>query len=225
MKKIIITAGLAILLIAAVITAVILTNNVNSPSEEASTSAGIETESKTAYTQKPSTDINVDSWLKISEIRSCNGRLAVVAENISDIDVEYALLTVKNENEIYTFNASALLRNTKVLLTCNEDVNYNPDAVYTLWKTENVLYFTTPPSMHDNALEMSVQNGSISVKNISGKDIASDIYVYYKLAQDGIPDGSITHRTKLAGLKDSAQTYINIPSINADNCIILFTQY
>lgn len=225
MKKIIITAGLAILLIAAVITAVILTNNGNSPSEEASTSAGIETESKTAYTQKPSTDINVDSWLKISEIRSCNGRLAVVAENISDTDVEYALLTVKNENEIYTFNASALLRNTKVLLTCNEDVNFNPDAVYTLWKTENVLYFTTPPSLYEDTFEINVLDGSVSVENISGKDIASDIYVYYKLVQDGIPDGSITHRTKLAGLKDLARTYINIPSINADNCIILFTQY
>ena len=224
MKKIIIAAGLVILLAAVVFTAVILRDR-NSPSGEASTAAGIETESKTLYTQKPATDINVDSWLKISAITSYNGKLAVVAENISDTDVEYALLTVKNGNEEYTFNASALLRSTKVMLTCNEDVNFSPDAQYTLWKTENIVYFTAPPSLHEDKFETSISQGSISVKNISGKDIDSDIFIYYKLIQDGFPDGSITHRVKLSGLDARAKTFVNSSSISEGNCKIMFIQY
>ena len=224
MKKIIIAAGLVILLAAVILTAVMLRGG-KSPSEEASTAAGIETESKTAYTQKPATDINVDSWLKISAITSYNGRLAVVAENISGTDVEFAILTVKNGNEEYSFNASALLRNTKVMLTCNEDVNFSPDAQYTLWNTENIVYFTSPPSLHKDTFETVVNKGSISVKNISGKDIDSDIFIYYKLINDDLPDGSITHRAKLEGLDALSETIIVPSAIENYNCRIMFIEY
>lgn len=166
MKKIFITAGVIILLAISVFSAVMLING-NSPAEEPTSVADNETESRTVYTQKPSTDINVDSWLKISEITEYKGRLAVVAENISADDVEYAVLTVKNGNETYSFNASVLLRNTKVMLICNENVSFDADAVYTLWKTDNILNFATPPSMNEDVLEINVLDGSVSVKNIA----------------------------------------------------------
>lgn len=224
MKKFFIAAGITFLLAIAVFSAVTLING-KSPSEVPTIVANDETESRTAYAQKPSTDINVDSWLKISEITEYNGRLAVVAENISGTDVEYAVLTVKNGNETYSFNASVLLRNTKVMLMCNENVGFDANAVYTLWKTENILNFTTTPSMNEDVLEISVLNGSVSVKNISGKDIDSDILICYKNTADGIPDGSVTRRIRLSGLAASAKTFVNTPELNENNCIIMFTQY
>ena len=227
MKKKIIVAGIIILLVVAVASAVMLIDR-NSPSEEPSVvadNAEKPAESKTAYTQKPSTDINVDSWLKISQVTEFNGRLAVVAENISDTDVEYAVLTVKNGDKTYSFNASVLLRNKKVMLTCNENVGYDAEAVYTLWKTENVLNFSTPPSMNADVFEVSVLKGSISVRNISDTDIESDIYIYYKDKTDGIPDGSVTRRVKLSGLDASSQSYMKNPEINENNCEIMFVQY
>ena len=224
MKKFFITAGVIILLAISVFSAVMLING-NSPAEKPTIVANNETESRTVYTQKPSTDINVDSWLKISEITEYKGRLAVVAENISADDVEYAVLTVKNGNETYSFNASVLLRNTKVMLICNENVGFDADAVYTLWKTDNILNFATPPSMNEDVLEINVQNGSVSVKNISDKDIDSDIFIYYKDKTDGILNGSITRRIRISGLDASAKTFVNTPELNEDNCIIVFTQY
>lgn len=224
MKNIIVAAAI-ISLTAGVVFAAVCCKNAFSPPAEVSISAETEAESKTAYIQKPSTDINVDSWLKISEITEYNGRLAVVAENVSDTDVEYTLLTVKNGSEKYTFNASVLLRNTKVMLVCNEDAGYDENAVYTLWKTENTLDFASAPSMNEDVLEITVLNGSVSVKNISDKDISSDIFVYYKTSVNGIPDGGITHRIKLSGLKASAEAFVNAPSINENNCKIMFTQY
>lgn len=224
MKKFFITAGVIILLAISVFSAVMLING-NSPAEKPTIVANNETESRTVYTQKPSTDINVDSWLKISEITEYKGRLAVVAENISADDVEYAVLTVKNGNETYSFNASVLLRNTKVMIICNENVGFDADAVYTLWKTDNILHFATPPSMNEDVLEINVQNSSVSVKNISDKDIDSDIFIYYKDKTDGILNGSITRRIRISGLAASAKTFVNTPELNEENCIIMFTQY
>ena len=224
MKKFFIAAGVIILLAISVFSAVMLING-NSPAEEPTSVANNETESRTVYTQKPSTDINVDSWLKISEITEYKGRLAVVAENISADDVEYAVLTVKNGNETYSFNASVLLRNTKVMLICNENVGFDADAVYTLWKTDNILNFATPPSMNEDVLEINVLDGSVSVKNISDKDIDSDIFIYYKDKTDGILNGSITRRIRISGLAASAKTFVNTPELNENNCIIMFTQY
>lgn len=171
------------------------------------------------------TDINVDGWLKITKIYEYNGRLALVAENVSDVDVEYALLTVKNKNDSYTFNISALLRETKVVLICNEDVGYNEEEIYTGWKTENVVNFEKNPVMNNDVLDVTITDGSISVKNISGNDITSDILIYYKDKQDDVLNGSVTRRVRISGLKAESQTYVKADGLNENNCQIIFTEY
>ena len=171
------------------------------------------------------TDINVDGWLKITKIYEYNGRLALVAENVSDVDVEYALLTVKNKNDSYTFNISALLRETKVVLICNEDVGFNEEEIYTGWKTENVVNFEKTPIMNDDVLDVTITDGSISVKNISGNDITSDIFIYYKDKQDDVLNGSVTRRVRISGLKAESQTYVKADGLNENNCQIIFTEY
>ena len=47
------------------------------------------------------TEINVDNWLKITKIFEYDGKLALIAENVSDTDVEYALLTVKEGQGLF----------------------------------------------------------------------------------------------------------------------------
>lgn len=176
-------------------------------------------------TNEIETEVNVDGWLKITKIYEYNGRLAVVAENVSDVDVEYALLTVKNRNNSFTFNISALLRETKVVLICNEAVGFDSHEIYAGWKTENVVKFEKTPVMNDDKLEMRVTDGSISVKNISGNDITSDISIYYKQKQDNLLNGSATHRIRISGLEAGAQTYLKADSLNENNCQIIFTEY
>jgi hypothetical protein len=176
-------------------------------------------------TNEIETDVNVDGWLKITKIYEYNGRLALVAENMSDVDVEYALLTVKNKNDSYTFNISALLRETKVVLICNEDVGFNEEEIYTGWKTENVVNFEKTPVMNDDVLNVTITDGSISVKNISGNDITSDILIYYKDKQDDVLNGSVTRRVRISGLKAESQTYVKADCLNENNCQIIFTEY
>ena len=171
------------------------------------------------------TVVNIDGWLKITKIYEYNGRLAVVAENVSDVDVEYALLTVKSRNNSFTFNISVLLRETKALLICNEAVGFDSNEIYTGWKTENVVNFENTPVMNNDKLEIFVVDGSISIKNISGNDITSDILIYYKQKQDNLLNGSKTHRIRISGLKADSQTYVKADGLNENNCQVIFTEY
>ena len=169
--------------------------------------------------------VTVDNWLKIIEIDEYYGRLAVIAENVSDRDVEYALLTVKTKNKTLTFNVSVLLRGTKAVLLCNEDVGSNPDEVYTAWQTENKIIFENSPVMNSDKFEINVFDGSISLRNISGEDMNSDIYIYYKDKKDDLVNGSVTYKLRVDGIKADSQTYIKAPELNDDNCQIIFTEY
>ncbi len=75
-----------------------------------------DSQTTTVAFQNAQLGVTVDGWLKIIEIDEYYGRLAVVAENVSDSDVEYALLTVKTKSGELTFNVSALFRVLQIKL-------------------------------------------------------------------------------------------------------------
>ena len=215
MKKRFIAFGLVALVAIAVIAVILVKNNSDSK----------DSESTTVAFQNAQLGVTVDSWLKIIEIDEYYGRLAVVAENVSDSDVEYALLTVKTKSGELTFNVSALLRGTKAVLLCNEDVGSNPGEVYTAWQTKDKIIFENPPVMNDDKLEIKVLDGSVLVRNISGKDIESDIYIYYKDRKEDLVNGSVTYKFRVDGIKADSQTYVKAPELNENNCMIIFTDY
>ncbi len=216
MKKGLMVAGLVILLAVIVVVALILTDKLISEKND--------TQSDAPYSNAQ-LGITVDSWLKIIEIRDFDGRLAVVVENVSDSDVEYAVLTVKTKIEELTFNASALLSGTRALLICNENVTADPEGDYTAWEVENKILYENAPSMHKDKIEVAILNGSVSLKNISGEDISSDIYVYYKEKHEELLNGSYTGRFKIVGLKADSKTFVKAEKLNENNCQIIFIDY
>ncbi len=215
MKKRYIAIVLAVLVAVSVLAVILIKKN--SDAEESQTT--------TLAFQNAQLGVTVDGWLKIIEIDEYYGRLAVVAENVSDVDVEYALLTVKTKSETLTFNVSALLSGTKAVLLCNENVASNPAEVYTAWQTKDRIIFENPPVMNEDKFEISVLEGSISLKNVSGEDIKSDIYIYYKDKKDDLVNGSITYKVRVDGIEADSQTYIKAPELNENNCRIIFTSY
>lgn len=217
MKKRFIAIGITVLIAAALLTVAILKHNSDKRASQAGTTA--------VSFKDAQLGVTVDNWLKIIEIDEYYGRLAVVAENVSKNDVEYAMLTVKTKTETLTFNVSALLRGTKAVLLCNESVGMDPYEVYTAWQTDDIILFETPPVLNDDKLEIHVTDGSVSVKNISGKDITSDIFIYYKDKKDDVVNGSITYKISLDGLNAGSQTFVKAPELNENNCRIIFTDY
>lgn len=149
MKKRFVAIGLAVLVVIAVVAVILVKKNTDAKNPQTTTVAF----------QNAQLGVTVDNWLKIIEIDEYYGRLAVVAENVSDSDVEYALLTVNTKTETLTFNVSALLRGTKAVLLCNETVGSNPDEVYTAWQTKNKIIFENPPVMNSDKLEINLLDG------------------------------------------------------------------
>ncbi len=215
MKKRYIALGLILLAAVLLVVFAVLKHNADKEDSQSNSTA-------VAF-EKAQLGVTVDSWLKIIEIDEYYGRLAVVAENVSDDDVEYALLTVKTKNDTLTFNVSALLSGTKAVLLCNESVGCDPYEEYTAWQTDNKVNFENPPVMNDDIIEVQVTDGSISVKNISDEDIESDIYVYYKDKKDDVVNGSVTYKIRVDALKEGSQTFVKAPDVNENNCQIIFT--
>jgi hypothetical protein len=79
--------------------------------------------------------------------------------------------------------------------------------------------------MNDDKIEIKITDGSISVKNISGEDITSDIIIYYKDKKDDVVNGSVTYKIRVDALKEGSQTFVKASGINEDNCQIIFTEY
>ncbi len=217
MKKRFVAIGLTALIVISLIVVAVLKNNSDKEDLQSATA--------TVAFQNAQLGVTVDSWLKIIEIDEYYGRLAVVTENISDTDVEYALLTVKTKKETLTFNISALLSGTKAVILCNEAVGADPGELYTAWQIKDKLIFKNPPVMNSDKFEVKVADGSISVKNISGEDIKSDIYIYYKDKKDDLVNGSVTYKIRVAALKADSQTFVKAPELNENNCRIIFTDY
>lgn len=216
MKKIFIAAGVIIFVAIIIFTVAQLTDDDTANKGDNITTTGA---------HKSETQINVDGWLQITKIYEYDGRLAVVAENLSNADVEYAVLTAKNKDVSISFNISALLHGTKVILLCNEAVGFDSDEIYTGWKTDNIVYFEKTPVMNEDDFEVRVADNSIAVKNVSGEDIASDIIIYYKDKDGDMLNGSFTRRVRISGLKADSQTYVNVAGLNENNCQIIFTEY
>ena len=79
--------------------------------------------------------------------------------------------------------------------------------------------------MNDDIIELKVLDGSISIRNISGKDIESDIVIYYKDKKGELLNGSVTYKFRVDALENGSQTYVKAPEINENNCQVIFTDY
>ena len=169
--------------------------------------------------------VTVDSWLRIIEIDEYDGRLAVIAENMSEDNVEYAVLTVKTKDKTLNFKISAVLSGAKVVLLCYENVGSDPYDEYTSWQIRDKILYETPPVMNDDKVEIEILDGSISVKNISDEDIKSDLCIYYKDKKDDLLNGSVTGKIRVKALKEGSQTYVKAPELNKNNCQVIFTEY
>lgn len=201
----------------------ITTSSAEATSEKETNELTIEKESYSI--QETQALFTVDNWLKIYSVSEYDGKIALIAENISEENVEYAILTLKTDDAYLTFNISALFKGERAYLVCNEDYSSDIAGRITSRKTDNRILYAEEKIIDENTLSVTVKNGAFSVKNISETDISSDIFIYYKEIENNLPNGSVTHRLRINGLKAGALTYVKADGINTDNCRIIFTEY
>lgn len=194
---------------------------------EASSEDSTENETEMLLTETPNiqTGVTVQDTLKIISVGEADGVLTVLCENISEKSIKRAMMTVVSNGEKLTFSVNDLLKGKKALLFCEEKKGFDENAFYTNFTLENILTFDNEPSLREDELEITLTEDSVAVKNISGKDIDSAVYIYYKLKTDNIPNGNETRRIKLQSLKDGAVTYINAKGLSPETHEIIFADY
>jgi hypothetical protein len=158
--------------------------------------------------------------------KAMKGVFAVKLTNTSEQTLEYLTFTLKVNGEKYKF-AAATVPAKKSVYVFNSKSKKAPDKISALEGEEEVkTYFPTEPSKKIGTLSYSVNTGSIVVKNISKRDINSDIMVYYKSTADGGYLGGITYRFRIKGGLDAGKSHTAFaPHAYAHMTEIMFVQY
>ena len=167
----------------------------------------------------------VDSWLKIVNIGETDGVLTVLVRNVANFDVQFATLTVKEGNTTAEFSITTLTAGASMLLKCENGIMFNENAKYHSWKVTEKVIFKEKLSCHSDIFEIIGNDGSVTIKNISKKDIKGDIYIYYKTVIDGIFVEGTTYRVRVDGLEKGEKKSVPVQHFQKDNSRIMFVTY
>lgn len=87
--------------------------------------------------------------------------------------------------------------------------------------------FAPPPTVYPEVFEITVHDSVLNIKNISGSDIDSDIYIYYKSVDDNSDwYGGITYRTGVqGGLKNNELRQLPASHFRSGKSKVVFVTY
>lgn len=169
--------------------------------------------------------VTVDSWLKIISLGEKDGVLSVFVRNTSDEDIQYALLSVNAGDGRAEFPITTLTAGASATLRCNNGYVFNDNVSYHSWKIADKAVFKEELSCYPDIFEIDGNDGYISIKNISDKDIEGKIYIYYKNVTDGVYDDGVTYRAYVDGLDKGENTQIQTQHYLKDTSRIMFVTY
>ena len=230
-KKIIIAVFAVLAVIAAAIIGVKIAKNKKEP-------VTAETEATTAFFSQLKLPYTLSNGCEIAEIKSYNGPFvedgsdvektdvfALVIKNTTGKHFQYMTINLKIGEKDYNFKLTTLFDNSAVTVLESSGAPYNDKKIDTVTLTQSV-EFSSDPTVHPKELEITVMDGLMNVKNISGKDITSDIYVYYKLTDGDDWFGGITYRASVnGGLKNGELRQIPANHFKKESCKVVFTEY
>lgn len=147
--------------------------------------------------------------------------------NTSQQDIEYLKITARDgdgntlgEFEITTLTSQSTVQ---VLESSAAQLPGNQTCTYTI---ENLAYLKQERSLYTDIFKLSVADQWIRLENHSEEDITNDIYVYYKVVEDGVLMGGITYRAKFAGgLKAGESREVQTQHFDPDTCEIMYLTY
>lgn len=191
--------------------------------EEVQVSEIAEYEAKNA--ENSQVGLVVDSWLKVVSIGERDGRISVLVRNTADFDVQYAVLSVVCDDETLTFPMSTITAGSNAVLACDTNVKFNENAQYYSWEISDKIVFQNELSLYPEIFEIQGEDGAIAVKNISGKDIEGNIYVYFKTVTDGIFAEGTTYRICIEGLEKGEKILVMAEHFEKDTSKVMFVTY
>lgn len=124
--------------------------------------------------------------------------MMVVLHNTAQEDLQLVRIDMDIDGEHYQFQCTNLPSGSAAVLL---DEQYKPAASAAPEQAQISLcvFFEEPMDLAEGVLEISGNQGILTVTNVSGQDLTEDFYVYYKYYATGYFYGGITFRTKIEG--------------------------
>ena len=152
--------------------------------------------------------------------------LCATFENRSDRTLQYAKVTVTVGEVEYSFEFSTIPAGKSVYAFEMNGARGDGLEGDVSAEAEYLVFFPQEPTLLESDLEITVKDGAISIKNISGKDIDREISVFYKNTLEGFYLGGITYRVRLAeGLKAGESVNGYASHAREDATEVMFCQY
>lgn len=130
-----------------------------------------------------------------------SGILMMVVKNDGAQDIQYAEITMDMGETQANFAITTLPVGESMVVLEKNRLAWDAETDYSaiLPKIENIAYFQDPVSTMEDKFEITIVDGAINVKNISGVDIEGTVMVYYKNAAEDLLYGGITYRVTIEG--------------------------
>lgn len=193
-------------------------------------------EQQTARSQGP---IYLGNGLKLTALSEVTGNfpedgsdefvasmLSATFLNEGDKAIQYASVKVTVGEETFSFVFSTLPagKSVRVFEADKKECVGSEDMVSA--EIDSIVYFQEEPSIYDSDLEITISDGVISVKNISGRDMDKEISVFYKTTSGDTYIGGITYRLRVpAGLAAGEEYQGNAKHASEKMSKVMFVTY
>ena len=147
--------------------------------------------------------------------------------NTGEKDIQLVRVYVTTSEKELFFEITTLPAGATVTVLEKDAQSLSEKEELLEFRAENRVDFAEKPSLHEDVFLLQANNGTINLKNISEKNIDSDIFVYYKKkADDGSYLGGITFRTRaLGGLDAGVIAQLPASNFNLSDSEVLFVDY
>lgn len=149
----------------------------------------------------------------------------VVLENTSGHTIQLVQFTLTFGQDTYEFRVTTLPHGARVLVQemnkkSFKDVDQNFTAAISA-----IAHFQQEPSLHTDVFSVTGTETGIELRNLTDKDIAGPIYVYYKTRNSDGYAGGITYRLTIPELKAKSTYAVNANHFWIGSSEIMFIDY
>ena len=186
----------------------------------------------------PEDGIDLGSGIKLKKISFACGNfpedgsddflpnmLSATFVNEGDQTLQYAKVGVMVDGKRYSFEFSTLPPGKSV---CAFEMNRaaSPESADEITaQVEFMSFFPTEPNCMQDQLEITVENGYVSVKNVSSKNLVGEISIFFKNTFGASYMGGITYRVRIDSLA-AGETLSGYSSHAYKDCSeIMFVQF
>ncbi len=156
----------------------------------------------------------------------CDNLICAALKNTSDKTLEYMTFALQCGEETYEFSVTTLPPSAEVYVF-EKNAARAPEHIDEMTaETQIKLFFAEEPTLMEDALEITVRNGNIDIKNITDVPIDREIQVYYKNTEGGAYFGGITYFLRVpAGLKPGEVYCGYAANASAARTEVMFVKY